>query len=169
MRRGPRPERFPVPRHGVAREGALDDLGAAIGIVQLQDGRLRVGIGRTQALRMRGVSFDLDRTAVVARHEQAEGGAAQLERGRVAERAAGHVPLRKVGEWDDGLRRPAAAGGHPGQRDRRPHQPEEIPPGRREHLVGVVRELASDELAKRRLAGKVVEAAPEGASGRPRV
>jgi len=109
------------------------------------------------------VAFDLDRAAVVAGHEEAGGGTGKLERGRIAQRASRDVPFRKVRERDDRLLRPAAAGRHPGERDRGPHQPEEIAPGGGEHLVGVGGELALDQLPERRVRRPVVEAAPHRA------
>ncbi len=106
---------------------------AAVGVVQLEHARLREHVGRAQAGRVLGVALHLDGPAVVAGHQQRRGHAGQLEQGGEALRLPRHELGRVVGERQDLLLRPAAAG-QAGQGDRGAHDLQE-PPAR--EAVGV--------------------------------
>jgi hypothetical protein len=83
---------------------------AAVGVVQFQNRGLGEDIRGAQAERMVGVALDLDRPPVETRHQDAAGGAGQLQRGgEPLGRSRGGI-LRTLYEGDDLLLGPAAAG-----------------------------------------------------------
>ena len=144
------------------RRTVLEDLAAALGVVELEDGRLRVDVRRAVARRVQRVALDLDRTTVVGRHAQALRRAEEVHRGGVGLRRAGHEVLGARGEGQDLLFFPVAAGGG-GERGGRAHQLQEAT------AVDALERLRRDvlELARRRLGEDFVtrvfaEAAPGG-------
>ena len=134
----------------------------AIGVVQRQQRRLRVEIGRAKASRMIGVAFGLRGASFVAFDQQARGDAAERHGRREEQRTAGDFFFGLANVRDDqliGLNRAGRA--HAGQRQRRTHQLEERTTADRiDPLGGVLGELAMEVLLELRRIGERLEAAP---------
>ncbi len=140
--------------------GPLDERLAAVGVVQLEDRRLREDPRRAAALRVLGIPFDLDRAAVHALDQQRGRDPPQLHRAGVELRHARRATFRPVGVGEDPLLRPAARR-EAAERDRGAHQLHEAaPPGGTEDLRHQRRELALDDRPEVGRFGQLVEAAP---------
>ena len=121
----------------------------AVGIVEVEQRRLREHIGRAEAGRVRRVAFNLGRPSFVALDEQAGRAATERHRGCVEQRPAGNDVLRLAGVGKNLLRRLARAARHPGERERRSHQLQERPTlDRIERLGQPRREFVADELVE---------------------
>ncbi len=142
-----------------------DDALAAVRVIHLEGGGLRVNICGAGTCGVIGVALDLRRATIVAGHHQAHAPAAQLHGRGEAARHAGHAALGAVVEGDDGLLLPVAAGG-PGQRDRRPYQLQEpTPRGLGPALLVTGRKFGGGELLVLGGGGELLEAAPVGPVG----
>ncbi len=161
-----------LPRHHLARaHAAVDDLAAALGVIHLQDARLRKCVGRALLAfdrprrRVRRVAFDLDGPPVKARHQQPLRHARKFPRGRILLRHARHPPLR-IGRIGRELLLgppPATRQRQPRHRQRRAHQLEEPParrPGGHHRRRIVTGELLRQQLAHFRRVRQLLEAAP---------
>ncbi len=107
----------------------------ALGIVEVEDGRLRDGIGRAEARLLRLVAFDLGRTALVRLDEEAERVAAALDDRRVVRRDARNHVFRHLRIRDDLLDRAAATLGADERHGGR-HRAEQTAPADEERLFG---------------------------------
>ena len=121
----------------------------AIGIVEVEQRRLREDIGGAEAGRVRRVAFDLGRPSFVTLDEQAGRAAAERHRGCVEKRPARNDVLGLSGVRKNLLRGLARAARHPRECERRSHQLQERPT-----LDGVKRlgqprrKLVADELVE---------------------
>ena len=149
----------------------LADMGEglrAVGIIEVEDRRLPAGVGGAEARRVVGVAFDLGGAAEVALDEDALGVAAVEDRGGEEERASGDHVLRRLHVGDDLLLRLAGAGGEAGERERGPHQRQELPAA--DGIVeerGLLGELAPEHLLDRRVARQLLQALPVRAAPHP--
>ncbi len=140
----------------------------AIGIVEAEDVRLAEHVGRPEALRVVGVALDLRRPPLVALHEDAARVAVVGDRGGEVERAARHELLRLPDVGEDLLRGLLRAGGQTGQRQRGPHEGEELPAALRVlEGGGLLRELPVEELQEAGAVRELLEALPVAAATRP--
>ena len=139
----------------------------AIGIVKIEQRRLREHVGRAEARGMRRVAFNLRRPSFVAFDEQPGRAAAEGHRGGVKQRPAWNDVFGLAHVRKNLLGRLARAAGHARQRERRPHQFQKRSPlDRVEGLGQPRRKLVADELVE---VGAVVflERPPElGSAGR---
>ena len=96
------------------RPSLLEDGGRAIGIVEVKNRRLRLGVGGTTAVGVLGISLDLGWPPFVALDQDGEGDAGAGHRGRVKVGQSRDDSLGTLGVGKSFQLRPAAAG-HTGQ------------------------------------------------------
>jgi hypothetical protein len=134
----------------------------AVGIVEVQHGRLRLRVGSAQAGRVLRVAFDLGGPPVMAFDEHGPRVAA-VEHGRGEElRPPGHHLLGRLHVGHDLLFGLHRASGEAGQGERGAHDLHEVAPARGIlELGGLLGELAVQELEETRRVGQVFEARPE--------
>ena len=146
------------------------DRARPIGIVEVENRRLREHIGGAAAARVIGVALDLGRPPLVALDEQPGADAAEGHRRRVVKRPARHDLLGLPDVWDDLLGGLARAGGHPGEPERGAHELEKGSPlnrigdrfDLRRELVVAAAPGTRDRLPARRASART----PFGASAR---
>ena len=139
---------------------APDDFFAAVRIVHFQNCRLGVMVRRALAVRVIGIAFHLDRSAIVAGYQKAGGDTAEFHCRRVLFRLARHVAFRTLVVGGDLFLFPAAAR-RAGQRQRSAHDLQKMTPreiGRQ--FRAAYRELARQRLLELRRLRQLVQAAP---------
>jgi hypothetical protein len=102
----------------------------AVRIIQTEHGGLDEDIRRPQTRRVPFVALDFRRPAVVTFHEHAHAAARHRQRGGVIQWWSARRMLRSLDSGDDGFRRLPYTPGRPRHRQRRRHQPQELPPAR---------------------------------------
>ena len=136
-------------------------------VVQGQDLGLSEHVRRAEAAWMPGVPLDLRRTALVALHQHARRIPAERHGGGIEERLAGDEFLGSAHVRHDHLGRLLRAGRHAGERQRRAHQPQELPtPDRIGELGRLLGELPVEVCLEGIGVGQFFETAPVLRAGR---
>jgi len=136
-------------------------------VVQGQDLGLGEHVRGAEAGWMPGVPLDLRRTALVALHQHARRVSAERHGRGIEERLAGNELLGSAHVRHDHLGRLLRTGRHAGERQRRAHQPQELPPPDRIRKLGRLRgELPVEILLEGIGVGQFFETAPVLRAGR---
>ena len=150
------------------RSFAVQDDLRAVGIVEIENRRLRERIGGTGEARDVRISLELGGASVVGRGDERKRPAAARHRGRVVQRFARDLPLDALGVGHAVQERAAAAGeAEPGQRDRRAHELHEAAAGKfvALQLRCALRKFLRQLRAEFGRVGEFLEAAPVFATG----